>query len=268
MAAKSSPRAGRPCTFNQEQALDRAMHVFWEKGFEGASIHDLTAAMGIRPASLYAAFGNKEAVFELALAHYLAGPAAFMRAALEEPLAYGVAERILSQTAEFLTARRARYGCMTIQAALAGGKGTKGVRQKLIRLRVRAQNALRRRFEQSKSDGDLPEHVDAVGLADFITCVFQGMTVQAINGASREQLLRIAKTVLRAWPSPNSETHGNDGAAGAEESGVWNPIPRSPALARRAVQPRSPGDGSGIPVSAKVNKTRGRLRDSFAEPQN
>ena len=214
MEAKSSTRVGRPRTFNQEQALDRAMHVFWEKGYEGASMHDLTAAIGIQPASLYAAFGNKEAVFELALAHYLAGPAAFMSAALEEPSAYAVAERILHQTAESLTARRARYGCMTIQAALVGGKETKGVRHKLIRLRVRAQNALWRRFEQSKSDGDLPEHVDAAGLADFITCIFQGMTVQAINGASREQLLRIAKTALRAWPRPNPETDGSSWGEG------------------------------------------------------
>jgi AcrR family transcriptional regulator len=211
MEAKSSTRVGRPRTFNQEQALDRAMHVFWEKGFEGASMHDLTSAMGIQPASLYAAFGNKEAMFELALAHYLAGPASFMSAALEESSAYAVAERILRQTAEFLTARRARYGCMTIQAALVGGKETRGVRQKLIRLRLRAQNALRRRFEQSKSDGELPEHVDAAALADLITCVFQGMTVQAIDGADREQLLRIAKTALRAWPRPNSETDRSDG---------------------------------------------------------
>ena len=202
MEAKSSTPVGRPRAFNQEQALDRAMHVFWEKGYEGASIHDLTSAMGIQPASLYAAFGNKEAMFELALAHYLAGPAAFMSAALEEPSAYAVAERILRQTAEFLTARRGRYGCMTIQAALVGGKETKGIRQNLIRLRVRSQNALRRRFEQSKSDGDLPGHVDAAGLADFITCVFQGMTVQAINGAGRDQLLQIAKTALCAWPRP------------------------------------------------------------------
>ena len=184
------------------------MHVFWEKGYEGASMHDLTTAMGIKPASLYAAFGNKQAMFERTLDHYLAGPAAFMSAALEEPTAYAVAERILRQTAEALTARRARYGCMTIQAALVGGEETKAVRQTLIRLRVRAQNALRQRFEQSKSDGDLPEDADAAGLADFITCVFQGMTVQAINGAGREQLLRIARTAFLAWPGQGSESHG------------------------------------------------------------
>ncbi len=218
MEAKSTRRAGRPRTFNREKVLDRAMHVFWEKGYEGASMHDLTTAMGIQPASLYAAFGNKQAMFERTLDHYLAGPAAFMSAALEEPTAYAVAERILRQTAEALTARRARYGCMTIQAALVGGEETKAVRKKLIRLRVRAQNALRQRFEQSKSDGDLPEDADAAGLADFITCVFQGMTVQAINGAGREQLLRIARTALRAWPSQSSESDGNVGWLGRGRS--------------------------------------------------
>src|SRR6266853_3215592 len=218
MEAKSTRCAGRPRTFNREKVLDRAMHVFWKKGYEGASIHDLTRAMGIQPASLYAAFGNKQAVFERALARYLAGPAAFMSAALREPTAFAVAERILRETAEALTARRARYGCMTIQAALVGGEETKAVRQKLIRLRVRAQNALRRCFEQSKSDGDLPEHADAAGLADFITTVFQGMTVQAINGAGREQLLRIAKTALRAGPSQSSESDGNVGWLGRGRS--------------------------------------------------
>jgi hypothetical protein len=77
---------------------------------------------------------------------------------------------------------------------------------------VITQNALRRRFEQSKSDGDLPEHADAAGLADFITYAFQGMTQQAINGADREQLLRIAKTALRAWPKQNAESDCRDGS--------------------------------------------------------
>ena len=97
---------------------------------------------------------------------------------------------------------------------LVGGEETKAVRQKLIRLRVRAQSALRRRFERAKSDGDLPEHADAAGLADFITCVFQGMTVQAINGAGRAKLLRIAKTALLAWPG-NSEIDGAGRSVGA-----------------------------------------------------
>src|SRR5229473_6552095 len=113
MVGKSPKRVGRPPAFNRDEALDRAMHVFWRKGFEGSSLNDLTAAMGVQPTSLYVAFGNKQALFEQALARYLAGPVAFIHGALNEPTAYAVAERILRQTAEFLTESRSRRGCMT-----------------------------------------------------------------------------------------------------------------------------------------------------------
>lgn len=200
MATKPPKRVGRPRTFNHDEALDHAMHVFWQKGFESTSLNELTSAMGIQPPSLYAAFGNKQALFEQALARYLSGPVAFMHGALNEPTAYAVAERILRRTAEFLTERRSRRGCMTIQAALAGGKEAEPVRRKLIAVRVKEQDALRRRFERAKSEGDLPESVDAADLARFVTAVFQGMTVQSINGATREELLRIAEIALRTWP--------------------------------------------------------------------
>jgi AcrR family transcriptional regulator len=193
-------RAGRPRGFSYDRALDRAMHVFWSKGYEGASLNDLTAAMRIQPASLYQAFGNKRALFEKALARYLAGPVAFMHDALNEPTAYAVADRILRRTAEFLTEGRSRRGCMTIQAALAGGVEGEPIRKKLIALRVREQDALRRRLERAQSEGDLASDANAADLARFVTALFQGMTVQAINGASREDLLRLADTALRIWP--------------------------------------------------------------------
>jgi len=201
MAVTKLPkRAGRPRGFNYDEALDRAMHVFWRKGFDGASLNDLTAAMGIQPASLYKAFGNKLTLFEKALTRYLAGPVAFVHDALDEPTAFAVADRILRRTAELLTEGRSRRGCMTIQAALAGGVEGEPVRRKLIALRVKEQDALRRRFERAKSEGDLPNDADAADLARFVTAIYQGMTVQAINGASREDLLRLADTALRLWP--------------------------------------------------------------------
>ena len=201
MAVTKLPkRTGRPRGFTYDEALDRAMHVFWPKGFEGATLNDLTAAMGIQPASLYKAFGNKRTLFEKALARYLAGPVAFVHDALNEPTAFAVADRILRRTAEFLTEGRSRRGCMTIQAALAGGVEGEPIRRTLIALRVKEQAALRRRFERAKSEGDLPNDADAADLARLITALFQGMTVQAINGASREDLLRLADTALRIWP--------------------------------------------------------------------
>jgi AcrR family transcriptional regulator len=198
--AKFPERAGRPRGFNYDKALDRAMQVFWRKGFEGTSLHDLTTAMGIQPASLYKAFGNKRTLFEKALARYLAGPVAFMHDALSEPTAYAVAKRILRRTAEFLTEGRSRRGCMTIQAALTGGVEGEPIRKKLIAVRVREQDALRRRFQRAKSEGDLPSDANAADLARFVTALFQGMTVQAINGASREDLLRLSDTALQIWP--------------------------------------------------------------------
>jgi len=199
-AMKLTKRTGRPRGFNYDEALDRAMHVFWRQGFEGASLNDLTAAMGIQPASLYKAFGNKRTLFEKALARYLAGPVAFVHDALNEPTALAVAERILRRTAEFLTEGRSRRGCMTIQAALAGGVESKPIRRTLIALRIKEQDALRRRFERAKSECDLPNRADAADLARFVTALFQGMTVQAINGATREDLFRLSDTALRIWP--------------------------------------------------------------------
>jgi AcrR family transcriptional regulator len=201
MAATKLPkRTGRPRGFHEDKALDRAMHVFWRRGFEGASLNDLTAAMGIQPASLYKAFGNKRALFDKALARYLAGPVAFMHDALNEPTALAVADRMLRRTAEFLTKQRSQRGCMTIQAALAVGVEGEPIRRKLIALRVREQDALCRRFERAKSEGDLPRDADAADLARFVTAIYQGMTVQAINGASLKDLLCLSDTALRTWP--------------------------------------------------------------------
>ena len=203
MPLKNSGRSrlpGRPRGFDSEQALDQAMHVFAQKGYEGASLHDLTAAMGIQPASLYRAFGNKQMLFEQALARYLAGPVAFIQGALSEPTAYSVADRTFRDSAAFLANQHTRCGCMTIEAALVGGKESLPVREGLIALRLRGQEALQQRFEQAQEEGDLVKTADAGDLARFVTAIFQGMTVQSINGASLEELLRLAETALRAWP--------------------------------------------------------------------
>ena len=212
--SKRSRLPGRPRGFDPEQALNQAMHVFWEKGYEGASLNDLTEAMGIKPASLYKAFGNKHALFEQALERYLAGPVAFIRGSLSEPTAYAVAERTLRESAEFLANQRTRCGCMTIEGALVGGKEAQPVREELIALRVRGQEALRQRFERAQKEGDLAKTADASDLARFVTAIFQGMTVQAINGASLEELLRLAETAMRAWPKQKANSGHKRVAAG------------------------------------------------------
>src|SRR5881296_1680862 len=118
---KSTQPMGRPRAFDLEKALDLALRVFWEKGYEGTALSDLTEAMGINRPSLYAAFGNKEALFRKALDRYADGPAAYVRHALEEPSARAVVERVFRGTVELLTDPRNPGGCLAVHGALACG---------------------------------------------------------------------------------------------------------------------------------------------------
>lgn len=194
-----SRSVGRPRSFNEEKALDQAMQVFWRKGFEGASLSDLTTAIGIKPASLYAAFGNKQALFHKALERYRSHQVPFIYDALAEPTALAVAERLLRESAIFLTRPSLPPRCMTMQTVGASEEGSE-VHDELILVRKDAQKALRRRFERAKREHDLPGACNPAGLARFVTAVCQGMNLQSIDGASRKQLLEVARTALRAWP--------------------------------------------------------------------
>jgi len=191
---------GRPREFDVDEALDRALRVFWRRGYEGATLPDLTEAMGINRPSLYAAFGSKEELFRKALDRYVKGPAAYVREALNEPTARGVAERLLGGTIDMVTDRRNPRGCLIVQGALACGETAESVRRELAARRVAGEVAVRQRFERARADGDLPAEADAADLARYVVTVMRGMAVQAAGGASREDLRRVAELALRAWP--------------------------------------------------------------------
>jgi AcrR family transcriptional regulator len=191
---------GRPREFDVEKALDRALKVFWRKGYEGATLPELTRAMGINRPSLYAAFGNKEGLFRKALDRYAEGPAAYVREALNEPTARAVAERLLGGTIDLLTRPRNPRGCLLVQGALACGEAAEAVRRELVARRLAGDAALRQRFERALADGDLPADADPADLARYVVTVIRGMAVQAAGGASREELRRVAEMALRAWP--------------------------------------------------------------------
>ena len=191
---------GRPREFDVDEALDRALQVFWRRGYEGATLPDLTAAMGINRPSLYAAFGSKEELFRKALDRYVEGPAAFVREALNEPTARAVAERLLGGTIDLVTDRRNPRGCLIVQGALACGETAESVRREVAARRVAGEVAVRQRFERARADGDLPAEADAADLARYVVTVMRGMAVQAAGGASREDLRRVAELALRAWP--------------------------------------------------------------------
>jgi AcrR family transcriptional regulator len=191
---------GRPREFDPDEALDKALHVFWRQGYEGASLTDLTEAMGISRPSLYAAFGNKEDLFRRALDRYAQhGPGAVHRDALNEPTAKAVVKRLLHGAAHCLTDPNNPRGCLAVQGALSCGEAAETIKAELCGRRAAGEAALSERFERAKADGDLAASSDPRALARYVMTVQQGMSVQAAGGASREELLAVADMALRAW---------------------------------------------------------------------
>ncbi len=191
---------GRPREFDVEEALGKAMRVFWEKGYEGASMAELTAAMGINRPSLYAAFGNKEALFRKALARYAEGPAAYIGQALAAPTARETAERLLAGAAAVLSDPCNPGGCLSIQSALACGDEAAAVKKELAAMRGATVEAICERFERAKAEGEFRADVDTAKLARFIAAVTHGMAVQSAGGACRESLQGVAEQAMMAWP--------------------------------------------------------------------
>jgi AcrR family transcriptional regulator len=192
---------GRPREFDVDQALTAALRVFWSKGYEGASMTDLTDAMGITRPSLYAAFGNKEALFRKALDLYEREKLCYMGQALEAPTARGVAQRLLQGSMENQTSRDDPRGCLGVISSVACGAEADCIRQEVLERGRIAHEALIERMQRAVAEGDFPTPVDAEGITKYLTAIRQGMAVQAGAGASREDLQRLVDTTLAVWPS-------------------------------------------------------------------
>jgi AcrR family transcriptional regulator len=196
----AAAQPGRPRSFDPDAALERAMHVFWAKGYEGASLSNLTRAMRINRPSLYAAFGNKEELFRKVLDRYVNGPLAYFGKALAAPTARDVVEQIFFGAAKMAGDPRFPSGCLMVQGALAVGNAARSVRKEAVGRRIASEVTLRRRFQRAKREGDLPQSADPADLARYVMTVLQGMAVQGADGASPDQLRRVAQVALRAWP--------------------------------------------------------------------
>lgn len=199
---REAVQKGRPREFDCDQVLDKAMHVFWQRGYEGTSLSDLTEAMGISRPSLYAAFGNKEELFRRALDRYAnKGPGTIQGEALAEPTARKVVEHLLRSLAKTLTDPCNPAGCLSVQGALTCSEAAESIKQELCKRRSEGEQNLRKRFERAKAEGDLASDSNPEALARFVITVTQGMSVQASGGASRAELLAVADMALRAWPA-------------------------------------------------------------------
>jgi len=192
---------GRPRSFDRDEALERAMDVFWRQGYQATSLSDLTAAMGINPPSLYAAFGDKEHLFLAAVERYESLGHGSAGCILEEaPTARDAVELILKETASELTKPSQPKGCMLITAATNCSAESAHIQRALAKRRAEQKKHLKDRIAKGVANGELPRGADAGALADFYTTVLTGMSMQARDGATRKTLLATAETAMRAWP--------------------------------------------------------------------
>lgn len=197
------PARGRPRAFDREQALHKALTLFWTHGYEGTSIADLVAAMAIAPPSLYAAFGSKEALYLEAVELYLRGPGGFVARALDsEPDARAFIRRVLSEAAVEFTSSSHPPGCVITSGLVASAAPHQKVADSLAQLRAATLAAIAQRLERGKAEGVLASAADSRQLAHFYGALIQGMAIQARDGASTATLMAIAELALAYWPQP------------------------------------------------------------------
>src|ERR1700745_2732451 len=190
-------RMGRPRGFDEGAALEAAMRVFWEYSYEGATIADLTEAMGINRSSMYAAFGDKESIFRRVMERYRADRMTYIRQALAQPSLRQVVAGLIHGTAEFLSTPDNPRGCLLIQGALACGTDAEHVKLSMIDWRKSGEAALKKRLQQAQSEGELPTEIQPADFARYLSSIMAGLGVQAANGATRTELRRVAEIALR-----------------------------------------------------------------------
>jgi AcrR family transcriptional regulator len=201
-------KTGRPRSFDCTEALEGAMAVFWEHGYDATSIALLTQALGIGAPSVYAAFGDKRSLFLAALDRYLRTYGSFTERALaEEPKARDAVERLLREAAVAYTRPEHPRGCLLITAATNCSPQSADIAAHLRDLRAAGRRVLHDKIATATRTGDIPARTDPRALAAFYTAVLQGMSAQARDGATRTDLEQIAETALRAWPAAPSRLH-------------------------------------------------------------
>ena len=190
-------KTGRPISFDKDAALEAAMLLFWERGFEGTSMADLTQAMGLNPSSIYAAFGDKHALFQLAVKRYMEMRAQYSGKALEEPTLEKVVRALFDNTVAFLTAPGHPPTCMTLSGAVGCSVDAMPARDLMAAIRKQNEAAMRERFIKARKSGELPKDVDVDDYTRYLSTIIAGLSIQAANGSTKAKLNRIAQMALR-----------------------------------------------------------------------
>jgi len=203
MTQKTSKKLpGRPRAFHEEQALDAAMGVFALKGYDMASLADLTAAMGINRVSMYATFGNKEALFVKAMTRYTEVGAARFAPCLAASTARQALEQLLRDSVATFTDSEGYGVCFVTQGPLTSAEVSEETRRFVAQKRGGIEAMLCQRFDQAVEEGELARDVSTTDLARFYAVLIQGMALQAQHGATQEELQRVANLAMEGWPNP------------------------------------------------------------------
>ena len=198
---ETTRKRGRPRLLDRNAGLDVAARLFWERGYEGTSIADLTHAMGITPPSLYATFGSKEELFRLALDHSIAQQSQRRSEMLQAKIpAYEALATYLYDIAEGDTQPDKPRGCIVSTAVLQHSEENASVARTAAAWREAAMQILKTRFDRAVSEGELPEQTDTDTLARFYGAIIQGMSAQACDGACTARLKDLVDVALTAWP--------------------------------------------------------------------
>ncbi|WP_236795654.1 TetR/AcrR family transcriptional regulator [Amycolatopsis sp. GM8] len=192
---------GRPRGFDTDVALERALHVFWRKGYEGASLADLTKEMGINAPSMYAAFGDKQTLFYKVLERYASEPGVEASRYLDLPTARAAVENLLRSTVERATDPATPPGCLLVHGALVTGRTGQAVRDELAARRNGDYVSVRQRLERAVEEGDLPAGTDPAVLARYVITVSDGIAVAAVDGATPDELNQVVDVALQGWPT-------------------------------------------------------------------
>ena len=192
-------RTGRPLSFDRDVALHEAMLLFWRHGYEATSLSDLTAAMGVTPPSIYAAFGDKKRLFLEAVGRYLSGPVTSDGIIEGAATAHEAARGLLHAAATGFTGADTPPGCLLAASAISCSAAA-DVRRELAAIRRGIEARLTGKIVRATGAGEIAAGTDAEALAGHVMAVIQGMSTLARDGASREKLMRVAAIALAGWP--------------------------------------------------------------------
>lgn len=196
-------RAGRPRVFDTDAALDKAVRLFWQRGYEATSMADLVAETGVAAASLYAAFDNKAGLFAAVVERYAATFSVHLYAPINDPAlsTYEAVKGLLERAASSFSEPGTPAGCFMYSAAAAVSPASAAIECLLRDKRIAAEALLIERLQRGAAQGELAANTDPAVLGKFINTVMEGMSVQARDGATIDELLSIAKMALDRWPA-------------------------------------------------------------------